>query len=337
MSLGNNMGKIKHDNYYQSVDFDIIDYKIFPFHKVGDNTSYNLDEIEFDDSKDRGWFRGPRPSFNKPYFSVLGSAHSFGRFCESPFSDYISDNLNFDCLNLAHGGHGPLNYISRFEVCSKYLNLINQSKFCLIQVMPGRTSDNSIFKSKGSIIGYLADNPKIKIKTNDFWVEKIKDNNPIQLEALVEETRQNFIDSYKKLLKLIKVPKILFYFSERQPDYSINFKKIKNIGELYGDIKGKWQNGEWRPKKGAFPQFVNRNVINEIKKDCDYYVEYVSSVGLPQVLRNRFTGEIIKKDIVYKQKHLQIYNGMQLNRYYPSPEMHFGLFQKIIPFVGGYK
>jgi hypothetical protein len=321
----------KHDSNYQSFDYDIIDYKIYPFHEVCDNTNYNLDELEFGDSSKGSWFRGPRPSFDKPYFSVLGSAHSFGRFCESPFPEYISNNLNFDCLNLAHGGHSPLNYLRRFNTWSKYLDLINQSKFCLIQVMPGRTSDNSIFKSKGSIIGYSADNPKIEIDTNNFWLEKIKDNNPIRLEALVEETRQNFIDSYKKLFNLITVPKILFYFSERQPDYSIDFKKINNISELYGSIKGKWQNGEWQPKKGAFPQFVNRDVINEIKKGCDHYVEYVSSKGLPHILNNRFTGKPIKIDKVYKPKHLQKFNGFQINQYYPSQQMHIEAAEKLLP------
>ena len=301
----------KQDNEYQLLDYDVIDYEIYP---IGDFT-----------------YRGPKPSFHKPYFSVIGSAHSFGRFCKLPFSTLLSQQTNLDCLNLSSGGLGPENYIRRFKFHNEALPLVNNSKFCIIQVMPGRSSSNSLFKTEGSINGYLENKPETQIDTNDFWLEKIKENNSIQLEKLVEETRQSYIDSYKEVFKLIKVPKVLFYFSERPHDYNIDYKNVNGFDELYGEKKGFNLDGVWQPKKGSFPQFVNSQVINELKKDCHYYIEYISSKGLPHILNNRFTSKPIKKDIIYKAERLQKFNGIQVNQYYPSQQMHIEAAEKLLP------
>ena len=343
-NLENDMSKLKHDHHYQSVDFNIIDYKIYAVNDLvtSRQPNYITEDLQFSETGKNLWVRGPYPNLNKPYFSVIGSAHTVGRFIENPFPSIISEKLNIECFNYGGGGRGVRGYVQVFldgdlsatQVLQRSVKkIINNSSFVIIQVLPGRACNNSLFQSAGSVGGYLKTdtNRTNKIKTNDFWAEKIKNKDPAMLERLVEETRQNYIDSYKKLFKLIKVPKILFYFSERQPDYSIDFKKIKDISELYGSIKGKWQNGEWQPKKCTFPQFVNRNVINEIKKDCDYYVEYVSSKGLPHILNNRFTGKPIKIDKLYKPKHLQKFNGFQINQYYPSQEMHIEAAEKLFP------
>src|SRR5690625_6059162 len=48
-------------------------------------------------------------------------------------------------------------------------------------------------------------------------------------ERIIEETRQNYIQLYKELLNKITVPKILFWFSDREPDYKDDYSSVKGI------------------------------------------------------------------------------------------------------------
>jgi len=63
-----------------------------------------------------------------------------------------------------------------------------------------------------------------------------------------------------------------------------------------------------------------------IRPSAEHYVECASSIGLPQLLVSRFTGE---KTFITKRKDLGG-NKKWKNDYYPSPEMHKYLAQKLI-------
>ena len=122
-----------------------------------------------------------------------------------------------------------------------------------------------------------------------------------RVQAVVEETRQNWIGSFANLLEAIEVPTILFWFSERSPDYE----------ESYSELR-------LRPLFGKFPHLVNRAMVEQLRPGSDEYVECISARGLPQRLFNRFTHE----PAAIPNQTDPVGGRERYNRYYPSPEMH---------------
>jgi hypothetical protein len=124
---------------------------------------------------------------------------------------------------------------------------------------------------------------------------------PSTLPGIINETRRNYVRDMRKLLHDIRPPKILFWFSQRTPDYHESYEL-----PLWNILRG-------------FPQLVNRPVIEQIKPAADSYVECVTRRGMPQPLFDR-TGSPTTL-LVDDQTGS---NGLREthNRYYPSPEMH---------------
>jgi LPS sulfotransferase NodH len=67
---------------------------------------------------------------------------------------------------------------------------------------------------------------------------------------------------------------------------------------------------------GEFPQLVNRQMLNEIRRHADAYVEIASSLGLPQPLTSRFSGDRATTGMGISNR------PAHMNHYYPSPAMH---------------
>lgn len=119
------------------------------------------------------------------------------------------------------------------------------------------------------------------------------------------QTFGRYVAAMKEILEAIDVPKILFWFSERTPDYE---EKLElPIWRLYG----------------GFPQLVNRSMVESLRSHCDAYVECVSRRGLPHLLfehnRERSTDS--------KEAEPPV----AINRYYPSPEMHEDAAARLLP------
>ena len=113
----------------------------------------------------------------------------------------------------------------------------------------------------------------------------------------MRETRRSWFESYQKLLSAIHVPRILFWFSTRQPSYT---PKWDSVAGLFG----------------AYPQLVNADMIDHIRGLGDHTVACVSRRGLPQALSDRLTGE---PTVVHDEWTATPWKE---NWYYPSPEMH---------------
>jgi hypothetical protein len=111
-----------------------------------------------------------------------------------------------------------------------------------------------------------------------------------------------------KLLQLIEVPKILLWFSQREPDYTEEFEDVRKFF-------------------GQYPHLVNQVMVDKIKAYADEYVESISNEGMPQKLVNRFTGRTPKVTRVYQNKA----EIKKFNTYYPSPEMHLHAADKLLP------
>lgn len=213
--------------YYSLLDQELIDYHPF---LLGDVR-----------------FRGPPPDLSKPYFTCLGSAYTFGRYCENPYPRLLSRSLNIPALNMGRGGVSPAFYLQ-----GELLTHLNNSVFCIIQIMSARAFD-------GSDKIY----PNVEENAHQLWRTVIKDQKAL-LEA-VTAARDRYVVQMIQLLTAITVPKILFWFSKRTPTYQINFK---NLHQVFGHA----------------PQLVNQDMVDQIKPYTDRYVTCVTDSGLPHDL-----------------------------------------------------
>jgi len=258
--------------YYQKLDFPHFDYAIQPCPNAEDQ-----------------YIRGPVPDLGQPYFICVGAAQTFGRFCEMPFPKLLSDALGIPVLNLGLAGSGPKTFQDL-----RFLSLINGAKFAIMQVLSGRSESNSGFDNDGTDgpTGVrLSDHKRMRFE--DFIRSELENSPQSQVRRLVEETQENWIESYARLLHGITVPTILHWFSQvrprRQNDYS-SFPRLV----------------------GHFPQLVIQSMVDRVSAMTDFYVETVCNEGMPQALW--------KADRVVDGTEL--HDGMLYNKYYPTPEMH---------------
>ena len=269
---------------YQDPDWRVVDYQ-----------AYCLDKDIIDPSTGRPLhIRGPRPDHLEKgnYFVCLGAAQTFGRFCQRPFPSILADRLNMPVLNISHGDAGP----AFFQTNERLLSYLNDACFVVVQVMSGRSESNSRFESDG--VGfYRRRRDGQQMGCDQAFAELLRTASKLDVKAVVEETRQSWISSYRTLISSISTRKVLLWFSTRSPQYV----------ESYASLSGLF---------GPFPQLVNRMMVDDVRRDCDRYVECVSKKGLPQPLLDRFTGEPVTITDPWTPQ------PWSKNWYYPSPQMH---------------
>ncbi len=269
-------------------------------------------------------FRGPRPASMAQgrYFTCLGAAQTFGRFCDHPYPTLLEQRLGLAALNLSHPGAGA----SFFLRHQSLLEDINRSRFVIVQIMSARSEGNSEYESRGSerllrkrdgaivrgddaFANLLGEEALIQLPrggTRYFFLPIVTD----RIRRIVRETRQNCIDSHLALLDRITVPKILFWMSARTPDYRDRYYTVHHL-------------------LNGYPQLVNRQMVTAIRSGADGYVESVSNRGLPQQLYDRETGAPTTMPLSADRPH-----GAQkktLNTYYPSPDMHRDAADRLEP------
>jgi hypothetical protein len=268
---------------YQATDREIIDYQLT-----------RLPGTEFA-------ARAPLPSHldgSVPFICAMGAAQTFGRFAERPFLALLGNRLGAETLNLGSAGAGPRHYLRR----PKVLEIINRSSLVILQVMSGRSVSNSYFENvyAGSLRPWSAPKDEKPRHAEIAYTELFETKGEAFIRALIAETRRNYINEYIELIRAIKAPILLFWFSQRATNYT----------ELYAHGVDRASGGFL----GGFPQLVNSEMIAKLRPYVNSYVECITSRGLPQELRSRQTGNIVDIGIS------PLYPGH--NNYYPSPEMH---------------
>ena len=262
-------------HYFQR-DWHIVSYK--PFYLKG--TEY--------------LFRGPEPDLNKPYFSCVGAAQTFGCLCEDPYPNLLSEDIELPVLNLGFGGAGALFFENK-----ELLNTINKGKFAVIQIMSGRNESNSLLNSRNGVVPLYRTADKKKLTPPDAYKWLLENHDLATVKKVVEETRESWVQSYKSLLSHITVPTILFWFSKRSPDYTETYDTSADL-------------------LGNFPHLVNRAMIQKVSPKANFFVECTMEEYSFRYI-NRFTGN--PTSIV-----LEYFDGKRKTRshefYYPSPRMH---------------
>jgi hypothetical protein len=285
---------------YQARDNEVIDYQL-----------YQLPGTEL-------YFRGPESNLPEHDFvSCLGAAQTFGCFTEQPYPALIGQQLEAEVLNLGYGGAGPRFYNRHPEL----IDLVNRGKLAVVQVMSGRSEDNSRFESGGlELLKRRSDGQTMSadaawrsvLELRYAWKRVplgkraarrlCRSIGSAQAKRLLEETRANWIESYCQLLDSIEVPTILFWFSKRSPDFQ----------EAYEDL---------HKFMGIYPQLVTREMVDSIANHADHYIECTSQRGSPQKLISRFHGGPVEIDLGRDRDDFAGQTWRE-NRYYPSPEMH---------------
>lgn len=276
-----------------------------PDWEIADYCSYCLDETLIDSqTQEKFLIRGPQLSRIEKgnYFVCLGAAQTFGRFCEKPYPTLLQEMIELDVLNFGRGGAGP-SFFLNLQSHEKFLEFLNNARFVIIQVLSGRSQENSLYATEGLGM-YYKRTDGTRINANDAYRELLQTKDRKLIKKIVSETRNNWANNFQELLQEITAPKILFWFSERKPSYR----------EKYTSLDKLW---------GAFPHLVNKKMVNRLRKYCDDYVECVTNRGKPHILVNRFTqtptqvvepsGQVWKK-----------------NNYYPTPEMHIDAANSLI-------
>jgi LPS sulfotransferase NodH len=260
--------------YYQDLDSPGgFDYELFTIPELGART-----------------FRGPVVDLSAPYVAVIGGAQTFGRFVSRPFPSLLADRLDLPVLNLGIGGAGPRHFRS-----AEYRDVIANAETVVVQVLSGRSASNSMFdnRASGGIAGHLAKDGSA-IRSDKFFSGFMQTASESEVRRIVAETRADYMAEFRSLLKCIERPKILFWFSTRQPDYEDDYSALP-----FGVLR-------------SFPQLVNRTMVEELAALCDDRAECVSREGLPQSLWESDSSI----------DGAQASAGMLENHYYPSPAMH---------------
>jgi hypothetical protein len=152
-----------------------------------------------------------------------------------------------------------------------------------------------------------------KLPIGKAYVQKIAPlfSSNKQARKIIEETRGNWVSDFRNLLQAIRIPKILFWFSERSPGYKERYFHPYLVF-------------------GKFPQLVNQEMVDSIRAYCDDHVECISSNGKPHKLTNRFSGRKVvinprRLDPTIRKK------PYSYNREYPSPSMHLDAARLLKP------
>jgi hypothetical protein len=274
---------------YQGIDGHFIDYQLYEIPGV------------------RGSFRGPAVQ-GADYIACLGAAQTFGRFVQKPFPRLISDALGIETLNLGRGGASPTFPLSNRAL----LGTINRARLVIVQVFSGRSQSNSLFQVVGH--GMSGKNLANGADTSaDQFYAWLLEQDKALARKIVDETRENYVQSMTQLLEAITKPKILLWFSVRQPDYQ---------EELTMPLKRLW---------AEFPQLVNRSMMERLRSRCDLYLECVSRRGLPQPIPPTPWVELRKLGTSSVSSSQQPIVVKTENRYYPSPEMHEDAAAMLVP------
>jgi Domain of unknown function (DUF6473)/Sulfotransferase family len=258
-------------------------------------------------------FRGPKPDHRiEESIVCIGSAATFGRFVPRPFTFQISDQVQVPMINLGIGGARPATYLADARI----VDILRRCRMVIVEVMSARGYRSSLFtpnnehSNLGSTALDLSVVPALRpLIGKMYFVDMVYSaalRKQLDLSRIVMELRSAYILDMKLLAELVKGKGILLYISQRRPDYIVDQCSYES-----------WS--------GNFPHFIDRRMIDLISGLFEEYVEHVSKSGLPNALCDKDTGEALPM--------FPGTNHEAANNYYPSPQMHDEVADRLVPTV----
>ena len=301
-----------HLSGYQARDVEVVDYRMTELPGTG------------------LWFRGPLPETLDEaggYFACVGAAQTLGCFCERPFPSLVAEATGLPALNLGYGGAGPEFFLGQ-EALLLYLN---RARFVVLQAMSARSQSNSLYECGGleyvtmrrdgrrlgahAAFDEAVRGPEAIARLPLPWRVRRKLGNWAarpRAAALVREAREAWLASSLALLERIEAPVILLWFSKRAPAYRQRY----GTGTILGE----------------FPHLVTPEMLGTLAPRVAGTVMAVTRRGSPQPLVSRFTGEPATVTPADDREDLGAVVWRE-NAYYPSPEMHEALAERLLAFL----
>jgi hypothetical protein len=240
------------------------------------------------------WFRGPAPSPSPgPSIAFLGAVSTFGRLAQEPYPSIVAAKLGVQAVNLGYGGvRAPFYYTDH-----RLLTLINRCDCAVIEVSSVRGTATPVIEPRDHQSAFIRlRGAKSDFEFADHLFAELRDTwTQDDLDHLVDEIRQSYLDEIAELLARIKIPKVLMWFSQRPPATQIGFE---NVDEFIG----------------GFPHFVTATMVEALREKADGLVEVVSRARFPNRLTDPRDGRPVP---VFRRE-----SKPDMSFSYPSPLMH---------------
>ena len=265
---------------YQNRDHSVVDYEL-----------HELDGFPY-------MLRGPAPSGRAPLVAILGAGQSLGVLVRRPYAHMIREAYSADVLNLSVGGAAPQLYLNNPVAIEQ----ANRARLCIVQVLSARSTQSSYFETRDGKNMLRPVGSKLPFIPGDTAFEAMFEHEPEAIRRLVvSDLQRRWVDETNGLLERIEVPKVLLWFSKREPGPPRPLT-------------------DYRKASGMYPQFVTQAMIDQVAGSADRYVEVASTRGMPKRLVDRFTGGSATVLLGDAKR------PMSEDNYYPSPEMHEDAF-----------
>jgi hypothetical protein len=193
--------------------------------------------------------------------SFLGAAQTLGVWCEFPFPTLVANALSVRPLNLGHAGAGPRAFLNK-----DIIDCVNKTKLCIIQVMSGRSTSNRFMRQTHGAARVRLMHPQCESSVmlgHLAYAEIFPHLSQQEMRDLVNESLHNYLDEYKELDNLIRVPKILLWISSRSPYYN---RTWDNVDSLLGKFPHLIDEPTWQTMCSIFPNHVEAVSSDFIKR-----------------------------------------------------------------------
>ena len=219
----------------------------------------------------------------------LGSAATFGRFVQKPYSSFIGSS------NLGVGGARPESYLKEPAVPA----LLAHKEHCIVEIMSARGYENDVFKPLNHLTNMVTikkeyadlletDDPAKPVFVDAVWRRLFRKN--ADLAHHVALTCQNrWLMDLRALASFCKEASVLLLTQSDLPQEVLAIEHYR------------------------FPHLITEPMLNQLAERRFLVHRVVSKAGLPQHLASpdgtRFS-------------LMKGWPDPTLNAYYPSPEMH---------------
>jgi hypothetical protein len=271
--------------------------------------------------KMRSNFQEPRELMKNNYVLVFGAASVMGILSSNPYVFRLEARLNMPVLPVGFGGGSPRQVeellTQKGAEGESVRELVAHSKYVIVEAMSGRSIENSLCKkpSIGLQEKCVTDDGRV-IQGDDWWRNFAATSDSGAYARLVNETRENWIQQHKKLIRLIRSlissqSKVIFLYISK-----CEFQK---------------------KELGCFPQLVEKNWLTPVAGLADIHLEVISDATVPktssfalphQTCRCWTRGDKICSYFPGMSRDCSC--GFIENNYYPTDEEHSTIFERLV-------
>lgn len=237
-----------------------------------------------------------------PYVACIGSAATFGRLVARPFPVLLAERLGMPVINLGVGGARPGIFLEEEPLT----RLIRGAACVVIEAMSARGYATDLFVPDHDFTNMgrppipAAASPEATSASqfvDTLYRQPLRDHDTARLAAARMICRAAYIKDMKRLAALASGRGLLFYFSQRAPEFTPALTATR-----------------FEAWAGGFPHHVDRRLLDLLAPLVADVVTVTSTAGIPEPIHDRDTG-----------LPLPLFPGRPQpdeNVYYPSAAMH---------------